>query len=103
MFWIFGWGGSTKVLGDGYTLQCPNCHNTRTWQVVRSSLRASVFFIPVAQWNHKYQMVCPVCSAGMELESLQEAQEALTTTHQQTEALRSRFTRRLGEGVRRQG
>jgi pyruvate-formate lyase-activating enzyme len=99
MLLLFGWGGSSKVLGEGYTLECPNCHNTRTWQVLRSSRKISVFFVPVAKWNTQYWMVCPVCSAGLELTSQQQAQEVLATALQQNGVLRTALIRQMGEGV----
>jgi len=99
MFVLFGWGGSNKVLGVGYTLECPNCHNSRTWHVVQSNRKVSVFFVSVVKWDKKYWMVCPVCSAGLELESQQQAQEVLATALQQNQALRSELIRRLGRST----
>jgi pyruvate-formate lyase-activating enzyme len=96
MLFIFGWGGQSKVLGDGYTLMCPNCHNARSWRVVKTNKKVSLFFVPVVKWDAKYLMVCPVCSAGFELESQVQAQEVLATALQQNAALRAELARRLG-------
>ena len=98
MFFIFGWGRSAKKLGQGYTLTCPNCHNTRAWQVVKTGQKVSLFFVPVAKWNTKYVMVCPICSAALELQSKEQAQQILATALQQNGALRSQIMRQLSGG-----
>lgn len=101
MFLIFGWGNSDKALGEGCTLECPNCHNVRRWQVVQSSQKASLFFIPVAKWGSKYWMVCPVCSESVELLSEQQARQVLATTSEQNDEACAEISRGLGTATRR--
>jgi hypothetical protein len=100
MFVIFGWGGAKKILGDGLALLCPNCHNARTWQVIRTSKKATLFFVPVAKWSQKYWMVCPVCSAALELESQEQAQAALAAAIQQNDELKSELLHQLTSRAR---
>lgn len=77
MLFVAGWGHSMEILGAGYPLDCPNCHNRTTWLVGYTSRRASLFFVPVAKWRREYWMYCPVCSAALQLASAAEAQKLL--------------------------
>jgi len=74
---IFGWGGNCKIMGEVGLVDCPNCNNTASWQVVETSKRASLYFIPVAKWQRQYFCVCPVCSCGTELGNREQAQDLL--------------------------
>lgn len=97
MFFLIGWGGSSKVLGDGFNLDCPNCHNSRTWRVIQTGRKATVFFVPVANWNTRYWMACPICSAAVELESCEQAQDVLASALQQNGVLQAEVIKRLGK------
>ncbi|PKQ29934.1 MAG: hypothetical protein CVT60_02760 [Actinobacteria bacterium HGW-Actinobacteria-10] len=100
MFFIFGWGNSDKTLGQGCTLECPNCHNVRQWSVVETSQKASLFFIPVAKWAPKYWMVCPICSWSVELLSREHAYRVLESTPQHNDVACNEIGRGLGTGTR---
>lgn len=100
MFFIFGWGNSDKTLGEGCTLECPNCHNVRRWTVIERSQKASLFFVPVAKWAAKYWMVCPVCAWSVELLSREQADRVLASTPQHNDAACSEVGHGLGTGAR---
>ncbi len=74
---IFGWGGNCKIMGEVGFIDCPNCNNTASWQVVETSKRASLYFIPVAKWKRQYFCVCPVCNCGTKLDNREQAQDLL--------------------------
>ena len=97
MFILLGLGGRRRVLGEGFLLDCPNCSNVAVWQVVATSSGVSVFFVPVAGWNHKYWMVCPICSAAVPLESKEDALRTLAGAFQSNEAVRTELIKRLEE------
>jgi hypothetical protein len=74
---VFGWGSEAKVLGSVGCAQCPNCANEATWQVLESSRRASLYFVPVAKWNRRYFVACPICHYGAELKDREHAESVL--------------------------
>jgi len=74
---IFGWGGNCRIMGEVGFVDCPNCNNTASWQVVETSKRASLYFVPVAKWQRQYYCICPVCSCGAELAGREQAQDVL--------------------------
>ena len=82
---IFGWGGNNKILGDVGVNHCDNCKNDSLWQIVESSKRATVYFIPIVKWGRKYFCLCSVCSYGYGLEDRQKAQDLLLAAHQEKE------------------
>jgi transcription elongation factor Elf1 len=77
MMVIFGWGNDAKALSEGFFIRCPNCSNATQWQIVETSKRFSLYFVPVAKWSSQYWLVCPVCSSGIQIASRELAQEAL--------------------------
>lgn len=99
MFFFFGSGGtSSEMIGEGYAIDCPRCHNVRPWPVARSENRASVFFIPVAKWGRKYWTYCPICSTSASLSSEEEARQVLATATQPLPELRDEIIRRASTG-----
>lgn len=102
MFFFFGGGGtSAQVVGTGYTLECPVCHNARPWNVLRTENRASVFFVPVARWGARFYAVCPICSTAASFRSREEARHMLDTVQSPEPALASEIVRRAEtEGLR---
>ena len=97
MFILLGFGGRRRVLGEGFLLECPSCNNAVVWEVVATSSGVSVFFVPVAGWNRKYWMVCPICSAAIPLESKEEALRTLAGAFQSNETVRTELINRLTE------
>ena len=78
MVFVGGWGRSNKTIGIGPLLECDNCNNTNNFKVFETSRKATLYFIPVAKWERQYWMVCPICSYGTELESLEQAQKIVS-------------------------
>ena len=74
---ICGWGKGVKSLGEGFFHACDNCNNTRRFIVAEKTQQATVFFVPVAKFLHEYYYVCPVCTRGIKLLSLEVAQRIL--------------------------
>jgi len=64
---IGGWGKKSKKIADAGLLKCKNCNNTAAFEVRELANTASLYFIPVAKWNKKTYLVCPICEAGYEL------------------------------------
>lgn len=71
MVFIGGWGDKSKILGNSKLVQCENCNNVNSFNVVEKSKRVSAYFIPIIKWNYRYYLLCPVCSYGFELEDKQ--------------------------------
>lgn len=67
MFFFIGWGKKSKKIADVGLMKCPNCNNVAGLELREISNRAKLYFISVAKWNKKYYLVCPICSAGIEL------------------------------------
>lgn len=67
MILIGGWGKKSKKIADAGLLKCKNCNNTASFEVRELANTASLFFVPVAKWNKKRYLVCPICEAGYEL------------------------------------
>jgi hypothetical protein len=74
---LFGWGGNCRVLGEIGEADCPNCNNTASWLVVETSKKFTLYFVPVAKWSKQYFCLCSVCNRGVELKSLEQAQDLL--------------------------
>jgi transcription elongation factor Elf1 len=74
---LVGWGGKQKKLGETFLIACPNCNNDTVWQVIETSKRITLYFVPVAKWAKEYFLVCPVCSAGLQLRDRDEAEDLL--------------------------
>lgn len=102
MFFFIGGGGTfTEVVGRGYTLACPYCHNTRPWDVLKSETRISVFFIPIARWGARFFAVCPICSTAARLHDRDEARRFIDTAGQPDPELEQEIVARAAtEGIR---
>lgn len=100
MFFFGSAGTKSEVVGEGYELDCPRCHNVRRWPIARSQKQASVFFVPVARWGREYWMYCPICSNSVEL-SEPEANQVLASSSRPIPALRDELIRRAGAGALR--
>ena len=74
---IVGWGDKEKVLGETYQIDCPNCKNEVVMDVIETSKRISLYFVPVAKWKKQYFMLCPVCLWGVPLKNKEEEQDIL--------------------------
>jgi len=74
---IVGWGDKLKILGEAYLSPCANCNNEVVWQVVETSKKMSLYFVPLAKWNKQYFLMCPVCNDAIQLKDKKEAQDLL--------------------------
>lgn len=69
MFIIFGnKSGGMEDLGAAAPVPCPNCHNEAFWHLVRTTSKATLFFVPMLTYNTKHYLACEVCSYGFEIE-----------------------------------
>jgi uncharacterized protein YbaR (Trm112 family) len=68
MFFFFGWGHRTTT-EHGPTIPgtCPNCKNQTWLHLLSYRTWFTLFFIPVIPYESKTLLICPVCSAGVEL------------------------------------
>lgn len=68
MFIIFGWGHQ-KIDNYGaiYEYQCEHCNNVAKWELIKSSVWFTFFFIPIFPYEVHYYLTCPICSWGVEL------------------------------------
>lgn len=64
---VFGWGKKGKVIGYVGIDKCPNCKQYVHFSIYEYSNRINVYFVPVAKFNKKHYLVCPVCEAAYEL------------------------------------
>lgn len=72
MFFLFGWGRRTLTNhGATYAVKCPNCNNTKFWNLIHLKLWFTLFFIPVFPYESKHLIVCPVCQNGITLKGQQ--------------------------------
>jgi len=85
---IFGWGQDFRVMGEVGLIECNNCHNTASWLVVETKKKATLYFVPVAKWQHRYFCICPVCKSGVELIGKEQAQDLLLKALEQRETAR---------------
>jgi uncharacterized Zn finger protein (UPF0148 family) len=97
---VFGWGRGSNVLGELGEIECPNCDNCATWQVVEASRKATVYFLPVAKWDLLYFAVCPICSNGFQIETREEAQDLLLQAleGQETSRILGQLLREIDSG-----
>ena len=69
---IFGFGpGSPEDQGEVAPCVCPNCHNQVFLHHVRSKKSVRLYFVPVVPYGTEDYLVCPVCSRGLQLSSVQ--------------------------------
>lgn len=64
---IFGWGKKGKFIGYVGIDKCPNCKHYVHFSIYEYSNRINIYFVPVAKFNKKEYLVCPVCDAAYEL------------------------------------
>ena len=65
---IFGWGKKGTAIGYLGIDKCPNCKNYVHFSIYEYSNRVNIYFVPVAKFNKKQYLVCPVCEAAWQLE-----------------------------------
>lgn len=92
---IFGWGSGAKVLGEGFFLRCPNCGNATQWQIVETSKKFSLYFVPIAKWSTGYWLVCPVRSNGVRIASHDVAQAVLLSASRDPTTIPQSLAQRL--------
>ncbi len=66
MFFIMGVSNKTKEYHQK-VYNCGRCNNTVEFSYVRLRKYFTLFFIPLIPISTKYLLVCPICSANMEL------------------------------------
>lgn len=76
---VLGWGSGAKELGAGFVTTCTNCNNTSPFIVVESSKKFTLYWVPVAKWSKKYFYICPVCSNGFEVPTIELAQRIIAS------------------------
>lgn len=64
---FFGWGQNSKKIADLGLKECENCHNIVGFELREVSKTAKLYFVPIAKWEKKYFIVCPICEAGYEV------------------------------------
>jgi len=67
MVFVGGWGTKAKPLGLTDFRTCDRCNSRGPWLVYKSKKQVEFFWIPVAQWNKKYVVKCPVCPNAFEV------------------------------------
>lgn len=65
---FFGWGDKAKDVGYVGIEKCPHCKNYTHFVLKEIAKSFSLYFIPVAKWNRKVYLVCPICEACYELD-----------------------------------
>lgn len=74
---VFGWGSGSKQLGDGFIHTCSQCRNRRQASVVETSKKITLYWLPIAKWSKQYYYICPVCSHGFKIPTIELAQQIL--------------------------
>ena len=67
---------SYKKITNIYSKDCSICHNNVVFELVEVAKKFTMYWIPMAKWNKKYYINCPICEHGKEI-SEQEAQELI--------------------------
>lgn len=70
MFVIAGTRGFKKVLGTK-VMHCQRCQNMTEYMYIKYTKWFTLFFIPIFPYSFKYFLVCPICSASIEMTSEQ--------------------------------
>ena len=73
MVFVAGWGEHGRILGKSLPKLCSHCNNENPHNVVEQNKKITLFFVPVAKWEYKYYLLCPICSRGYELKSKENA------------------------------
>lgn len=69
MFFIFGLGHPKRTsYGAVEQRECPNCHNTRAWQLEKVASFFTLFFLPIFSYKNEYRLYCPICKYGIKLD-----------------------------------
>lgn len=68
-FVILGLKDRQKTIGALDRYQCPDCHNTSTWHLIKTRTWLRVFFVPVLPLagSVSYWRTCPVCGWSIEV------------------------------------
>ena len=67
-FVIFGWGKQTTTeYGPVMPVTCSHCNNEVYWHLTRTRVWFTLFFIPIIPYESKHNLLCPICSWGIEL------------------------------------
>lgn len=64
---LFGWGKKGKEVGYIGIDKCPNCKNYAHLKLYEYANNVNVYFVPIAKFNKKIYLVCPICDAAYEL------------------------------------
>ena len=89
---IFGWGHQTiKNYGATFKQKCPNCNNEGYWQLLKSTIWFTLFFIPVIPYSQKYMLLCPVCEKGIKVD-FDKIYELKNLAEANTELINKRIT-----------
>lgn len=67
MLILFGWGKKSKKLADAGIMKCKNCNNYSAFEIRELAKNINLYFIPIAKWDKRTFLVCPICEAGYEL------------------------------------
>lgn len=69
---LIGFGpGHPDDKGEVVLCVCPNCHNQVFLHHVRSKKSVRLYFVPVVPYGTDDNLVCPVCSRGLQITSAQ--------------------------------
>jgi hypothetical protein len=67
-FIIFGWPKKIKDRGAAYPANCPHCHNSSYWRLLKTRRWISFFFIPMIPLGRaSYHLYCPVCEVNIDV------------------------------------
>lgn len=67
MIFIFGTSPIEKDFGPCDEITCSHCHNTRFWNLKRTTQFISFFFIPLIPISVKRYLQCPICLVTQQL------------------------------------
>ena len=66
---IAGWGKDAKNLAFVGIHKCSHCNNYSPMSLYEVARKISIYFVPVAKFQKRYFVVCPVCDSSYELEA----------------------------------
>ena len=73
MVFLAGWGQNGRIMGNSLPILCTHCNNEKPHNVIEQNKKVTVFFVPVAKWEYKYYLLCPICSRGYDLKNKENA------------------------------
>lgn len=65
---IAGWGKEAMALGFVGIVKCTHCRNYSPMSVYEIARRIRLYFVPVGKLQRRWYVVCPICSAGSEID-----------------------------------